>query len=175
MAAVVGAVTVVVAAAAFAAAGPLQPGWSARSGTSPALLAQLATSRQATGSSSAGSTGTVPAAPFTAGLTGAQSQTGPDGNGQVQVTLTMQLDDTARTPLDVTLTGPAASGGGVTLSSGSVTFGSYQGTVTALQGGTVDATVDAPTPVDLVLSLTLDQATGSLSGSVSGTAAGSSR
>ncbi len=56
------------------------------------------------------------------------------------------------------------------MSSGTVTFGPYQGAVTALNGGTVQADVSAPRPEVLTLSLQVDQETGALTGTVSGQA-----
>ncbi|MGP0107524.1 MAG: ferric reductase-like transmembrane domain-containing protein [Acidimicrobiales bacterium] len=189
--AAVATVVVAVGIAVFAFAGPLRPGWSHRAGTSAALLAQLArknaataagatagvgtqstaTTAPATGSGSAG----VPTAPFTVPLTGSQTTTNPNGQGAVQVTLTMQLQNTSGTPLTVVLDGSAAGGGGVSLSSGSVTFGPYHGVVTGLNGGTVAATVSAPNPLVLTMQLNVNQNSGALSGTVTGTSVGSQR
>jgi methionine sulfoxide reductase heme-binding subunit len=182
--AAVSSVVVVVGVAAFAALGPLRPGWSHRAGTSGALLAQLArknaggsltgsTSPTTTPGASGGGSSGVPAAPFTDDLTGTQSSTSPDAQGNVQVTLAMHLKDASSTPLTVVLTGTAVAGGGVSMSSGSVVFGPYHGTVTALQGGTVSAAVSAPAPTALVLSLNVDQSSGALTGTVTGSSAGS--
>ena len=174
-------VTLVIAG--FALVGPLRPGWSHRSGTSPSLLAQLAAKNGtvATGTTSPGSgtsqattpaTGgsSVPAVPFTSRVTGAQSQTGPDAQGNIRITLAMHLTDTAATPLTVVLNG-AQAGGGVSLSSGTVDFG---GNAVGLNGGTVVATVPTPSPMTLTIQLQVGQQTGALSGSVTGRA-GSSR
>jgi DMSO/TMAO reductase YedYZ heme-binding membrane subunit len=176
-AAVVGAVIISLAMAVFAALGPLRPGWSLRAGTSTALLAQLARKNTAsnTANSSLGSsapaptTGTVPRAPFTFDLTGSQTTSGPDSQGSMQVTLSMQLQNSSSTPLTVVLNGIAAQGGGIDMSSGTVDFGGYHGVVTGLSGGSVVASVSAPSPESLVLSLTVDQVSGALSGTVTGT------
>jgi methionine sulfoxide reductase heme-binding subunit len=187
----IGAVVVLVAIAGFAAVGPLRPGWSHRSGTSPAVLSQLAAKNGASatttpagtpataapapsgtsGTSSQGS-GTVPAVPFTTQVSGTQSQTRPDAQGNIQITLAMHLADPASTPLTVVLTGQESGGGGVSLSSGSVTYGTYSGTVVGLNGGTVTMRVAAPAATTLVAQLAIDQRTGALSGTVSGTAGG---
>ena len=179
----IGALVLTLAIAGFAALGPLRPGWSHRSGTSSALLAQLAAKNgtgsagsgavasgngTATGSGTAGSGG-VPSVPFTSAVTGSQSSTTPDAQGNVKVTLSMQLSGAAATPLTVVLNG-AQSGAGVSLSSGTMTLGPYTGPVTGLNGGTVVGTVSTPSPVTLTLSLQLDQGTGGLSGTVSATA-----
>jgi len=191
-AAAIGTVVVMVAVAGFALLGPLRPGWSHRSGTSPALLAQLAarhgsaaaavpststpaTTTPTTAPAGSGTTsGPVPSVPFTSAVGGSQTQTSPDARGIIQITLAMHLQDAASTPLTVVLVG-AESGGGVSLSSGSVTFGPYRGTVVGLNGGTVTARVAAPGPVTLVMNLQIDQQTGALSGSVTGTSGGGDR
>ena len=186
-----GAVVVTLAIAGFALLGPLRPDWSHRSGTSSALLAQLATkngagaaaaavpssgsaattpatSTPSSGSSSSG----VPGVPFTSQVTGTQSQTQPDSQGNIQVTLGMHVQNAATTPLTVVLSGQESGGGGVSLSSGAVTYGPYHGTVVGLEGGTVTARVDAPGPETLVIDLQIDQQTGAITGTVRGTAAG---
>ena len=182
--AAVGSVVVALAIVAFAVVGPLRPGWSRRAGTSAALLAQLAKKSAGTtttpsssspttttppASSGTGGSGAVPAAPFTVGVSGTQTAQNA-GGGQVQVTLTMQLQNAGATPLTVVLIGAAVEGGGVSMSSGTVTLGSSSGVVTGLNGGTIDATVNGPTPLQLVISLNVDQNTGALTGTVAGTA-----
>jgi hypothetical protein len=69
----------------------------------------------------------------------------------------------------VTLVGSAAQGGGVAMSSGSVTLGSSRGAVTSLSGGTVTADLSSPTPMTLTLALQVGQNTGALSGTATGT------
>jgi sulfoxide reductase heme-binding subunit YedZ len=179
--ATIGTVVLTLAAIVFAALGPLRPGWAHRSGTSPALLAQIAarysspsvaTSPSPSGShtppTAAPAVPRVPSVPFTVALDGTQQQAGPDSQGNVQVTLSMKLHDAASTPLDVILNGAAANGGGVSMSSGSVTFGPYRGVVTALDGGTVSATVQAQSQIHLVVSLELNRQSGAMAGTVTG-------
>jgi hypothetical protein len=187
-AAAAGTVAVGVALVVFAALGPLRPGWSHRAGTSAALLAQLAKKSAGTGSTGGTSTapassttgpapatgnGTAPTPPFSIGVAGTQSTSSPNSQGHVQVVLTMHLQNAASTPLNVVLDGSAAEGGGVSLSSGTVTLGSSRGTVTSLDGGTVSARITAPTPMDLDLSLQVDQNSGALTGTVAGTTSAS--
>ena len=179
--AAVGTVVVGLALLVFAALGPLRPGWSHRSGTSSALLAQLAqkysgTSAVASGSAPAASpttgaaSGPAPTPPFTLGVVGTQSTSGPDNQGNEQVTLSMHLQNAASTPLTVVLSGSAAAGGGVAMSSGTVTLGSDQGAVTSLSGGTITASLSGATPMDLTVTLQVDQNSGGLSGTASATA-----
>ena len=188
----VGAVVLTLAIAGFAALGPLRPGWSHRSGTSSALLAKLAarngtsagaaTSSPATTpsappatpapSASGTGSGSAPSVPFTSQVTGTQTQSAPDGQGNIRITLAMHLQDASSTPLTIVLTGQESGGGGVSLSTGTVTFGSYTGTVVGLNGGTVTMAVNAPDPVTLVADLQIDQQSGALAGTVSGSQGG---
>ena len=188
----VGAVVVTLAIAGFAAIGPLRPDWSHRSGTSSALLSQIAakfgaTTTTTTPSAAAAGGGTptttapsgsgstsVPSAPFTSRVTGNQTQSRPDSQGVIQITLAMKLQNPSATPLTVVLVGQESGGGGVSLSSGTVAFGGYRGSVTGLNGGTITGQVNAPGPVTLVINLQIDQQSGALSGSVSGSSGGSS-
>ena len=184
----IAAVVVTLAIAGFAAVGPLRPRWSHRSGTSAAVLAQIAahfagttaapaattpsTAPAATTPSGSGtSSGQLPAVPFTTQLTGRQTQTSPDAQGNIQITLGMHLQDASTTPLTIVLTGQE-SGGGVSLSSGTVTYGTYSGSVIGLNGGTVTCSVQAPGPVNLVVQLQINQQSGALSGTVTGSSGG---
>jgi hypothetical protein len=110
----------------------------------------------------------VPTAPFTYNLTGSQTTSAPDARGQVQDTLSTQLQDPSSTPLTVVLDGTPAQGGGIAMTSGSVVFGTYRGTVTSLDGDTVVAAVSAPGLETLNLSLQANSS-GALSGTVTGT------
>ncbi len=176
----------VIGIGAFALIGPLRSGWSRRSGTSTALLAQIdarfatgttgspkGTSVSPTAATSQPSSNALPAVPFTSVVTGSVQSSSPNSSGDVEVRLTMQVRGTSA-PLVVRLSGPAVQGG-VSMTSSSVTFGNEQGVVTGLQGSTIAASVRGPDRVtDLVIRLTIDQSHGTFSGSVSGTSRGSS-
>jgi methionine sulfoxide reductase heme-binding subunit len=165
----------------FALAGPLQPGWSKRAGTSPAVLAEInahfavksaaapsgAVSGPATSNGAASSPAGTPAIPFTANVNGTITTTGPNAAGEVKVTLSMQVQGSSA-PLVVTLMGTAVNGG-VAMSSSQVVFGNAQGAVTALDGSNVAATVRGPSGrINLQMLLNIDQATDSVTGTVSG-------
>ncbi len=175
--AVTGAVVLVVMAA-FAMAGPLRPGWSHRSGTSSALLAQLSgaatTSYSGAAASSTPSTSPPPAAgvpttPFDTSVSGTVATTPPNGNGDSEVTLTMQLADSTA-PLTVRIIGPSENGG-VAMRRSEVTFGGLSGQVTALDGSSIGAVVNGPSgSLSLTMNLSLDPAAGTLTGQVSGSA-----
>ena len=82
----------------------------------------------------------------------------------------MQLQDPSSTPLVVVLDGVADQGGGIAMSSGSVTFGGYHGPVTSLSGNTIGASVATPNPQALTMTVDIDQNANTVSGSVTGTA-----
>jgi Ferric reductase like transmembrane component len=174
-----GGVTAILAALAiFAANGPLKPGWSHRAGTSPALLAQLATGAPATyvSKATAGTTAPsrpsagLPAVPFTSSVSGTVTSSSPDANGEVHVDLHMTLAGSGRA-LDVQIIGPAEDGG-VSLRTSQVSFAGLTGRVTTLDGSIVEAVVSGPSgSVDLTLNLSLDPRAGTLSGQVAGSAA----
>ena len=174
-AAAAGMVVTLVGAVVFAAAGPLRPGWSHRAGTSEAVLAQLAQryappAGSGTGvSASATGAGGVPAAPFRFGLSGSETTTS-GGPGSIRATFTMELHDPSSTPLVVVLNGVSAQGGGIIMSSGTVTFGGYHGVVTGLNGATMEASVAAPIQQSLLLSVSVDRSSNTVTGSVTGSA-----
>lgn len=176
--AIVGAAVLVVIAV-FAAAGPLRPGWSHRSGTSSALLAQLSGSASAsyaatqpptTTSTSAPATSGIPSAPFETTVSGRVATSAPNADGDAVVTLNMQPADTT-VPLVVRIIGPTVNGG-VALHRSEVTFGQMSGQVSALDGSTIGAYVTGPTgSLNLTMDLSLNPGAGTLTGQLSGTAA----
>ena len=171
--------TVLMVITAFAAAGPLRPGWSRRAGTSSALLAQLSGSASASYSSAPASTtlspstppaAGIPSAPFETTVSGTVATSAPQGDGDVEVTLSMRLADTT-VPLEVRIIGPAVNGG-VALHRSEVTFGQESGKVTALQGSTIGAFVTGATgSLNLTMNLSLNPGAGTLSGQLSGSSA----
>jgi hypothetical protein len=179
--AAISATFVLLAMAVFAFAGPLQPGWSRRSGTSNAVLAQISAAASASavpssGQAPSGST-TLPAAipavspstPFESALDGTYSLSGPDGAGQVLVQLSMRVA-TDGLPLVVDLTGPEVNGG-VAMTSSQVTFGTQHGAVTLLDGSTIGVTVSGSGGSEnLTMQLELNRAAGTVSGTVSAVA-----
>ena len=174
----VAAAAVVLVIAAFAAAGPLRPGWSHRSGTSPALLAQLSgsaatsfsgatTHTNTSPSSAAASTAGIPSAPFQTSVSGTIATSPPDARGDSVVTLTTRLADTSA-PLRIQIIGPAENGG-VAMRRSAVSFGPLTGQVTALEGANIGAVVNgASGSLSLTLSLSLNPNTGTFTGQASG-------
>ncbi|MGO9029753.1 MAG: ferric reductase-like transmembrane domain-containing protein [Acidimicrobiales bacterium] len=174
---------VVIGIAIFALLGPLRPGWSHRAGTSATLLGQLGSSGSTTAPSGAAPTSTtapspssgLPAAPFSASVSGTYKSTKSGPSGQVDVVLTMTASDLPGTPLVVSLQGTPVNGG-VAMSSSQVTWGGSSGQVTGLDGSAITATVAGGSgSLDLTMDLNLDQSSGSVTGTVSGTAAEGNR
>jgi sulfoxide reductase heme-binding subunit YedZ len=161
-------VAVLVVITAFAAAGPLRPGWSHRAGTSSALLSQL--SGSASASYASAPTSTTPSTPFETTVSGTVATSPPDQEGNAEVRLTMQLADTS-VPLQVRIIGPAVNGG-VALHRSEVTFGQLSGQVTSLDGSTIGAFVTGPAgALNLTMHLSLNSGGGTLTGQLSGSAA----
>jgi hypothetical protein len=107
-------------------------------------------------------------------LSGQQTKAPPDPSGDVQITLALRLRDAGATPSTFVLDGQDSVDGAFNLSSGVVTYGTYQGTVVGLDAGalTMEVTmqVDAPDPTTLVADLAIDGRTDAISGAVRGTA-----
>jgi len=111
--------------------GPLQPGWAARAGTPAASASVVATQPRAF------------SATFAAPLTGTAAETQPDTNGNATITLAARLTGQVNGVLAVTITGPALSTGGVTMTSSHASLGPsnqpnlFTGEVTALSGNRI--------------------------------------
>ena len=135
-----------VATVVFLVVGPLRPGWAARAGTPRNLIASSRASAPASPASSASSASARSGSPqsFTASVAdqiqGTLTQQGPDQSGNAVVTISGQLTGSAPGALQIRLMGAAAPGGGVSMSSSSVTVGpagqpdQLQGQVASLQG-----------------------------------------
>jgi DMSO/TMAO reductase YedYZ heme-binding membrane subunit len=132
--------------------GPLADGWARKAGTPGTVLAA---SSSATDAPSTPTTSTpqptspgFAAAGFDATARGTFHETAPDAKGKVVVSLTGQLSNGADGRLDVELTGAPLAGGGVSMSSGTVTLSdgahSYQGEVVGL--GQSQVVADMPGP-----------------------------
>ena len=160
----------VVGTVAFALQGPLKPGWAARAGTPPTLLAAAPSSVVTRGVSAPATV----ALPFDAALDGTSRQIGSGDNGRARVDIAARIH-VARAPLrlGLRLSGQALPGGGLRMVSSSVRLGPggqadlYRGRVVGLRGDLVVARLTAPgaRPVQLRLALRIDAA-----GAVVGTA-----
>lgn len=133
----------------FAILGPLAPGWASRAGTPQRLLGGASAPA---GDASAPNAPSDPALapanlrpPFNATLAGTLVSSDTESAGLVTITIDAVLSQGAAASLRVVLSGPAAAGGGVTLTRGLVTLGpsgdhtEYRGSVTSLAGNRLSA------------------------------------
>jgi len=125
--------------AAFVLTGPLRPGWSARAGTPSALLGKNRTGSAPTGSTAGGQL-------VNARFTGHLSVSNGPGENQRTVTITGRTAAVPQQTIVISLHG-TPSGGGVSLSDGTVRIGSqgtasgYAGPVVQLAGAQLVASV----------------------------------
>lgn len=159
--------------------GPLAAGWARTAGTPRQLLTSAgsgtsiaAGGRSATTSSTTASP--LPAAPFSATVTGSSQQSQPDATGRVTIRLSTALSGGASGSLAVELRGRPLESGGVYLDDGTVTLGSasqpdlYRGSVVGLQGNEIIADVrgDSVPPLELSIRASVDHNSGQIAGSV---------
>jgi len=145
---VAGAITsgvAVVAVLAWAATGPLQPGWARKAGTPASLLKSSAVASTGTGTGHGAPAGDGFAAPFQAQLEGRLSQAG--GGANTVVTIDARLHGGPEGRLQIVLEGAALDDGGLALRQGAMSYGPpgdpqrYRGPVTGLNGAVVTASV----------------------------------
>ena len=154
----------------WAMTGPTQVGWARRAGT-PAATTAGAT-ETTTGAASGGTTGGL-AVPLTAKLSGTLTQTGSAG-AAATVTVDGTLSGAQPGVLHIEIRGTGGSGGGIVMSSSSVTMGTttqpdqYHGTIQTLNNTdlTLALTDAAGTPTSASVTLNI-----SSSGAVTGTVA----
>jgi sulfoxide reductase heme-binding subunit YedZ len=178
-----------VALVVWVVAGPLASGWARRAGTPETVLAASSNSASAVAGAAAPTTAPVANVPttaatprfgsggFSAKTTGTVTRTGPDASGLVTLHLLGDLTGGAAGSLDVELRGTTGSGGGVTVSSGTVTVSdrhaTYRGDIVQLAGGQqIVAQMPGPDSTDwqVVVTLTqLDLQSGTMSAQVQAT------
>ena len=147
--------------------GPTRPGWARRAGTPTALLGKAV---PASATTTIGSL----RAPFEASFSGTLRNAGDDGHATV--TVEGMLAGGATGTLRIVIEGTALAGGGVEMDTSSVSLGTatspdlYRGSVTSLNGTTLNASVRnaAGTSLHLYMQLTLSANGTAVSGSVSG-------
>ena len=155
--------------------GPLGKGWALRSGTPPSVLARalarVGGSTTTRGSSRGGAA--AAAASFTAAVTGSVRQTPLPGD-RLQVVISLNVSGQRLSALTFRLQGQAIQGGGVEMSSSSVTLGPasdpsrYTGRVTALADTNIQAVVTnaAGSSLQLLARLQVNTGPGSATGTV---------
>ena len=118
----------------------------------------------------------MPSQGFSAQVTGRVAQ-GPLAGGLVGVNIVLTVAGQNLSRLAINLQGPPISGGGIQMTSSSVSLGTgsdptlYRGTVTALQGTNITASIRDSSGhlLNLTASLQIDPSTGAASGSVQAT------
>jgi DMSO/TMAO reductase YedYZ heme-binding membrane subunit len=165
------------------AVGPLAAGWARRSGTPQSVLAAAGAGAAAPPASTAPQAGAAPAttAPvrvfgsggFSASAKGTYRESGPDASGHSTVSLVGTLADGAAGSVAVEIAGVPLSGGGIEMTSGTVTVSdgrnSYRGDIVDLRGGDIVAQMPGPSganwSVEMVLTA-LDRSAGTMSATV---------
>jgi methionine sulfoxide reductase heme-binding subunit len=150
--------------------GPLASGWATRAGTPATLLASARVSGRAPASASRSASGPHPLA-VSAGFRGRvrQHELGP---GAAVVDISLVVADPSLRYVHIRIEGQAIPGGGVAMSDSQVSAGPasnpdrYSGRVTALAGGTIQATVADATGA--VLAVAAELQTQGRGGSASG-------
>lgn len=123
------------------AGGPGAHGWAARAGTPAALLAPRTAVRVAAQPRKvAVAAVSLPSAPFTREFAGSLTQTQPDANGRVLVSIRGRTKGPNPTDLWVRLQGQPVLGGGVSMTASGASFGpvgdpqAYVGKIVGLEG-----------------------------------------
>ena len=178
--AVVASIAAPVALLVWLPTGPLASGWAKRAGTPGSLLgtpSSVPPSASATAGSSSGSgtgsvAGSLAPSSFTAHVTGTVSQS-QLSSGLVEIDLHLGLSGQSLSALDIRLDGQPLGGGGVAMSSSTVTLGQrsnpalYRGQVTGLEGSNIHARVRARNgSLALTAGLRIDPNAGTVTGTV---------
>jgi sulfoxide reductase heme-binding subunit YedZ len=138
--------------------GPLGSDWARRAGTPASVLARSSGSTTSSSSSTSGSGGAIGA--FAAAFTGTVGQS-QAGNGLVAVNITLSVQNAALPALALQIVGEEQPGGGVQMSSSTVSMGSvadpqlFTGAITSLEGTEIGARVTSADGQVLALAVSL--------------------
>ena len=152
--------------------GPLGANWARRAGTPVSALARGA-STTSTPSSTSGQTAI---AAFDGGVTGTLRQS-QGANGLVDINISLAVANATVPALALTIVGNAVPGGGVQMTSSTVTLGGssdptrFTGSITSLSGTDISATVSSADghALALVLALNIDSSSGAVTGTLQAT------
>ena len=155
----------------WAAGGPLARGWAARAGTPAALLAHTTAGTAGRGAGVSGAPA-IPALPFSTTVRGSVSEV-RTATG-VEVALALSSPVTALGNLEIRIFGSPLAGGGVAMTSSTVTAGNaaapqrFSGIVTGLAGSEIRARIGGGGEgvIELQLELSLDAQGGVASGTL---------
>jgi DMSO/TMAO reductase YedYZ heme-binding membrane subunit len=169
-----GAACVLVAGAAWYAGGPGAKGWASRAGTPSALLPKTSRTVSRVAAPARQQPVDLPAAPFTAQLSGQISSVVESGTGLVRVDIRARTSGTVDGRLWIRLQGSPLDDGGVSMNASGVAFGpsaapnAYVGTITALQGTELSLSLHNANgrKVALDVLLNVDQATRHVTGTL---------
>ena len=155
-------------------AGPARPGWAARAGTPPSLLAH-ATTTAAAGRAAAASTPALPTRSFAGRFSGRVKESSPDPNGRVLVNISGRTSGGNAGVLWIRLQGEPMTGGGVSMTASGASYGpaafpkAYVGKIVGLDGTRIQLSLNGQTSrLSLIVDLQLDPATGTATGTVHG-------
>jgi sulfoxide reductase heme-binding subunit YedZ len=155
--AIVGSTALALGVVAWMIVEPMRPGWARKAGTPSTLLASARSSPAAVARATV-------AVPFSSQVRGAITQT--DAGARSTVTIDAVLPAAGNARLRVVIEGAPLSGGGVSMSQGTVRLGTdgapdlYQGYITRLSGTSVAATArsQAGKRISLAMDFTVDNA-----------------
>ena len=122
------------------AAGPAQRGWAARAGTPAALLPKIATVKTSSRTQLAAMRQSLPAPPYSRRFTGTITQSRPDANGELLVSIRGTTGRPDPGVLWLRLQGAPLAGGGVSMTASGASFGTradpqaYVGKIVGLEG-----------------------------------------
>lgn len=156
--------------------GPLAAGWAKRAGTPSSLLASAPLQSPSPASVQSGVASQ--ATSFTAAVSGTATQ-GELANGLAEVNIPLAVAGQQLSALDIRIAGQPLGGGGLAMTSSSVTLGTssnpiqYRGSVTALNGTKIQASVSDASGATLTLLAQLQ--VNPRSGAVTGTLTASPR
>ena len=144
--------------------GPLGTDWAKRAGTPASVLAKTsgsaATTNQGSSSSSGGGGGQRAISAFEAPVSGSIGQSQAAG-GLVAVNISLAIQSTALSTLALQIVGEQQAGGGVRMTSSTVSLGTtaqpqrFTGSITSLEGTTITARVVSPGGQALTLAVGL--------------------
>jgi DMSO/TMAO reductase YedYZ heme-binding membrane subunit len=170
--------TALLAMVIWVAGGPLGSNWAARAGTPATLLAGFNPAPATGGGGERAAASSLPL-PFSANLAGTVSQSQPTSSGQVVVDIQAALHGGATGALEIQIKGQGVAGGGVSMTSSTVTLGPpgqprlYQGRLRSLQGTRLLASVSTGTDqARLDVRVAIDPTTHRLSGTLAAQPAG---
>jgi hypothetical protein len=178
--AVAAALAVPAAVGVWYAQGPGRAGWAARAGTPASLLPHtVATPTRVSSAQLASASASLPAPPYRRSFSGTITQTGPDANGELLVSIRGATSSPQPGVLWVRLQGVPVDGGGVSMTASGASFGpradpqAYVGKIVGLEGTRIELALQGRSrSIDVLLDLQLKQGSSRVTGRVRVTSGG---